>query len=185
MLDTMYDPLNSGFSSEPSDTPPWPTTPHTPNDPHPTLVKPNSPTPSSSSTGPFGREPQIYGQPEPGLISPTSNKATNGTKFERNEPYLRVRITGLDRNRRDILVRFDAQVGLQKLYISWERTTHGICRRTCLTLRVKRIGTSRGPTSSSNSFQNRSFIATLKPSSPPSPSLRPLHPRMMRVCILP
>ncbi|KAF8521831.1 Vps5 C terminal like-domain-containing protein [Gautieria morchelliformis] len=108
----MYDPLNSGFSYEPSDTPPWPTTPHTATDPHPTLVKPTSPTPSGSSVGPFGREPQIYGQPEPGLISPTVNKATNGTKFERNEPYLRVRITGLDRNRRDILVRFDAQTNL-------------------------------------------------------------------------
>lgn len=60
--------------------------------------------------GPFGREPQIYGQPEPGLISPAANKASNGQSFERSEPYLRVRITGLDRNRRDILIKFDAQV---------------------------------------------------------------------------
>lgn len=33
-------------------------------------------------------------------------------KFEKKEPYLRVRITGLDRNRRDILVKFDAQTNL-------------------------------------------------------------------------
>ncbi|KAF8580603.1 hypothetical protein K439DRAFT_1356546 [Ramaria rubella] len=107
----MYDPLNSGFGSEPTDTPPWPTTPHTHQSPHPNLVKPTSPSPSTS-TGQFGREPKIYGQPEPGLISPTTNKATNGAKFELNEPYLRIRITGLDRNRRDILVRFDAQTNL-------------------------------------------------------------------------
>lgn len=61
--------------------------------------------------GPFGREPQIYGQPEPGLISPATNRASNGQSFEKSEPYLRVRITSLDRNRRDILIKFDAQVG--------------------------------------------------------------------------
>ncbi len=55
------------------------------------------------------KEPQIYGQPEPGLISPEANKLSNGNKLEKTEPYLRIRITGLDRNRRDILIKFDAQ----------------------------------------------------------------------------
>ncbi len=58
----------------------------------------------------YGKEPQIYGQPEPGLISPRANTASNGTQFEKKEPYLRVRITSLDRNRRDVLIKFDAQV---------------------------------------------------------------------------
>ncbi|TFK55583.1 hypothetical protein OE88DRAFT_636903 [Heliocybe sulcata] len=115
----MYDPLNSGFGTDDS-VPPWPTTPHPPNSPIPNLrrsVSPNPQTPTKSIdggpvNGPFGREPQIYGQPEPGLISPTATTASNGAKFEKAEPYLRVRITGLDRNRRDILVKFDAQTNL-------------------------------------------------------------------------
>jgi hypothetical protein len=100
------------------DAPTWPTKPHSPTDPHPTLVKP--PAPSSGmvsetstegpSTGPWGKEPRIYGQPEPGLISPREATDSNGQNFEKPEPYLRVRITGLDRNRRDILIRFDGQV---------------------------------------------------------------------------
>lgn len=43
------------------------------------------------------------------MVSPQNN---GNAKFERGEPYLRVRITGLDRNRRDILVRLDAQTNL-------------------------------------------------------------------------
>jgi hypothetical protein len=113
----MYDPLGSavasgtlsgGFGSAES-TPPWPTTPHTPNSPIPNLRP--APTPERIPDGnPFEKQAQIYGQPEPGLISPATNPTSNGGSFEKPEPYLRVRITGLDRNRRDILVRFDAQV---------------------------------------------------------------------------
>jgi hypothetical protein len=62
------------------------------------------------SPGLYGKEPQIYGQVEPGLVSPSVTTASNGARMDRTEPYLRVRITALDRNRRDILVRFDAQV---------------------------------------------------------------------------
>ncbi|EEB96001.1 hypothetical protein MPER_04938, partial [Moniliophthora perniciosa FA553] len=62
--------------------------------------------------GLYGKEPQIYGQPEAGLISPRDTVASNGTKFEKPEPYLRVKVTGLDRNRRDILVKLDAQTNL-------------------------------------------------------------------------
>ena len=108
----MFDPLSSTFGEEPQ--PPWPTTPHMPNTPIPNLPRPSSRPSSRPQTpdkgGIYGRQPQIYGQPEPGLISPTANAASNGTKYERAEPYLKVRITGLDRNRRDILVKFDAQV---------------------------------------------------------------------------
>ncbi|KZT05656.1 uncharacterized protein LAESUDRAFT_224030 [Laetiporus sulphureus 93-53] len=107
-----FDPLSSAF---PTEEPPWPTTPHTPHTPIPNLPRPSPHLDTSrtqSSNGLYGKEPQIYGQPEPGLISPRLTTASNGTKFERPEPYLRVRITGLDRNRRDILVKFDAQTNL-------------------------------------------------------------------------
>ncbi|KAL4076186.1 Vps5 C terminal like-domain-containing protein [Scleroderma citrinum] len=115
----MFDPLNSTASifanGEANPTPPWPTTPHEPNSPIPNLRRapsaPVTPRPAESD-GPYGREPKIYGQPEPGLLSPQATTGSNGVKYEKKEPYLRVRITGLDRNRRDILVKFDAQTNL-------------------------------------------------------------------------
>lgn len=118
----MFDPLSSTFGEDNTTlAPPWPTTPHSPFDPIPNLPRPSSrpvtPQPGGTperpapvNTGLYGREPQIYGQPEPGLISPRVTTGSNGTNFEKREPYLRVRITGLERNRRDILVKFDAQV---------------------------------------------------------------------------
>jgi hypothetical protein len=106
----MDDPLGtSPFASTPA-LPAWPSTPHTPNSPQPTLPRPASPLPPSQIVGSYGKEPQIYGQPTPGLISPQVTTAANGAKFERDDQYLRVRITGLDRNRRDIIIRIDAQV---------------------------------------------------------------------------
>ncbi|KAF8605343.1 hypothetical protein BDV93DRAFT_537403 [Ceratobasidium sp. AG-I] len=108
----MDDPLGtSPFASSPA-LPAWPSTPHTPNSPQPTLPRPASPLPPSQIVGPYGKEPQIYGQPTPGLISPQVTTAANGSKFERDGQYLRVRITGLDRNRRDIIIRIDAQTNL-------------------------------------------------------------------------
>ncbi|KAJ7584367.1 Vps5 C terminal like-domain-containing protein [Mycena floridula] len=115
----MFDPLSSTasiFAAGTDEEPPWPTTPHTPKSPVPNLRRASSPpaTPDKGPTpGLYGREPQIYGQPEAGLISPQETVGSNGTKFEKPEPYLRVRITGLDRNRRDILVKLDAQTNLQ------------------------------------------------------------------------
>jgi hypothetical protein len=119
-----YDPLStsSPFATSVSNsTPAWSTAQHSPESPQSNAIRrpvtPTSPLPphaqsphSPPATGPFGKEPQIYGQPSPGLISP--GVGSNGTKYERNEPYLRVRITGLDRNRKDILLRLDAQVSL-------------------------------------------------------------------------
>jgi hypothetical protein len=117
----MFDPLNNAthnpFAQTSPTAPSWPTTPHSPLS-QAIMPKPSSPRPQTpekqpqmpTNTNPYGREPQIYGQPGAGLISPQANAGTNGQKFEKNEPYLRVRITSLDRNRRDVLVRLDAQV---------------------------------------------------------------------------
>jgi len=112
----MFDPLSNTSSvfggTENDDTPPWPTTPHTPASiPNMPRASPIPPTPDKGpSPGLYGKEPQIYGQPDAGLISPRETVGSNGTKYEKPEPYLRVRINGLDRNRRDILVKLDAQV---------------------------------------------------------------------------
>ncbi|KAF5387671.1 hypothetical protein D9615_000607 [Tricholomella constricta] len=118
-LVVMYDPLNSTasiFADGSDETPPWPTTPHPPNSPIPNLRRASTPVPQTPDKGPtpglYGKEPQIYGQPDAGLISPRDTVGSNGTKFEKPDPYLRVRITGLDRNRRDILVKLDAQTNL-------------------------------------------------------------------------
>ncbi|KAJ7068567.1 Vps5 C terminal like-domain-containing protein [Mycena amicta] len=112
----MFDPLSpsGGFAD---DAPPWPTTPHAPNSPLLDNLRrastPNTPTlDKGPSLGPFGQEPQIYGQPESGLISPREAVSPTGDNYEKPEPYLRVRITGLDRNRRDILLKLDAQTNL-------------------------------------------------------------------------
>jgi hypothetical protein len=107
---SVFDPLVSGFEDS---TPPWPTTPHTPNQHIPNLRR-ASPAPPPLDSGPapglYGKEPKIYGQQEPGLVSPKDNVTSNGQKLDKPEPYLRIRITGMDRNRRDILVKLDAQV---------------------------------------------------------------------------
>jgi len=111
----MFDPLNSTSSPWGQDeTPPWPTTPHVPNSPIPNLRPASTSAPPTPDKGPtpgiYGKEPQIYGQPEAGLISPRETVGSNGANFEKPEPYLRIKITGLDRNRRDILIKLDAQV---------------------------------------------------------------------------
>ncbi|KAJ8488234.1 hypothetical protein ONZ45_g14035 [Pleurotus djamor] len=117
----MFDPLNStaaAFGGEDfvEDTPPWPTTPHSPDSPIPTLRRADSSVPPTPDKGPtpglYGKEPQIYGQPEAGLISPRETLASDGKTFEKRAPYLRVRITGIDRNRRDVLIKMDAQTNL-------------------------------------------------------------------------
>jgi hypothetical protein len=115
----MFDPLSSTssiFAGDDDSTPPWPTTPHAPSTAIPGLRRAVSPVPPTPDKGPaagiYGKEPQIYGQPEPGLISPRETVGSDGKMYEKPEPYLRVRITGLDRNRRDILVKLDAQTTL-------------------------------------------------------------------------
>ena len=88
----------------------------------------NSPTtpyrpslPSSSSSSSF-REGKIFGAPGLGLVSPpaesssqaanVSNASKEGNTKEKEKVglFLRVRIGGLERNRKDLLIRFDASV---------------------------------------------------------------------------
>ena len=158
----MFDPLNSTASifanGESNTPPPWPTTPHEPNSPIPNLRRATQSTPVTprpvESDGPYGREPRIYGQPEPGLISPQTTTGSNGIKFEKKEPYLRVRITGMDRNRRDILVKFDAQVRTLN-YVPSICDRHAdtpVRRQICPTSWRRAIATPPGLTTSSNSF---------------------------------
>ncbi|KAI0268113.1 Vps5 C terminal like-domain-containing protein [Gloeopeniophorella convolvens] len=111
MFDPLGSPSVSGGFGDIDSAPPWPTTPHTPNSPIPNLRP--APTPDKAlEPNPFEKQPQIYGQPDLGLISPATNPTSNGEHLEKPEPYLKVRLTALDRNRRDILVRFDAQTNL-------------------------------------------------------------------------
>ena len=151
---SMFDPLASGFEDS---TPPWPTTPHSPNDHIPNLRR-ASPAPPPLDNGPtpglYGKEPQIYGQQEPGLVSPKDIITSNGQKFEKPEPYLRLRITGMDRNRRDILVRLDAQVCdfprvLPEPRIKSERCFDRLISRTST---GRHTETFQDPTSSSSTF---------------------------------
>ncbi|KAF9268204.1 hypothetical protein L218DRAFT_954573 [Marasmius fiardii PR-910] len=113
----MFDPLSSNNSTwgGSDEQPPWPA-PHAPNSPIPDLRRAPSPVPPTPDKGPsaglYGKEPKIYGQPEAGLISPRDTVGSNGTSFEKPEPYLRVKVSGLDRNRRDILFKLDAQTNL-------------------------------------------------------------------------
>ena len=121
----MFDPL----SADDDPFPPWPTTPHQPNSSIPNLrrapspASPAPPTPDKGpSTGPYGKEPQIYGKPDPGLISPEPTVAPNGKKLDKPNPFLRVRITALDRNRRDVLLKFDAQVEILSPTVTSDRS---------------------------------------------------------------
>ncbi|KAJ3833225.1 Vps5 C terminal like-domain-containing protein [Lentinula raphanica] len=116
----MFDPLSSNNATwggtddvEPS----WPTVPHPPNSPIPNLRRASTPGPPSTpekgpAPGLYGKEPQIYGQPESGLISPRDTVGSSGNTYEKPEPYLRVKITAIDRNRRDTLIKLDAQTNL-------------------------------------------------------------------------
>lgn len=113
-----FDPLDpsssSSFINDDALNPPWPTSPHAP-DSVPSIFGISSVSAAlenGPSPGIYGKDARIYGQPEPGLISPRDHKGMNGTIYEKREPYLRVRITGLDRNRRDILIKLDVQTNL-------------------------------------------------------------------------
>lgn len=50
---------------------------------------------------------QVYGQPRPSLMSPSSLQASKPSTLA---PFLRVKISTMERNRKDLLVRFDASV---------------------------------------------------------------------------
>lgn len=180
----MFDPLNpsGGFGSD-DETPPWPTTPFNKNGNSVAndLLRASSPVPRVPDKGPtqglYGKEPQIYGQPEPGLISPRETTSSDGQNFEKPEPYLRVRVSGLDRNRRDILVKLDAQVHhhcCSSLYITL-CANYNHSRPISPTSLAQLTGTSQDLTSSSRCSTKPSHRAIHRPSSPPS--LIPKPPR--------
>jgi hypothetical protein len=86
--------INAGWSSEPAPSLSAP--------PQPQLQPPGPPSPSSST---HIRDPQVYGDPGTTIMSsPTASQS------DKPVPYLRVRIGGLDRNRKDLLIRYDASV---------------------------------------------------------------------------
>ncbi|EJU06605.1 hypothetical protein DACRYDRAFT_74130 [Dacryopinax primogenitus] len=100
---SMYDPLGSEAAA-----PTWGSPTHS-RSPSPEAPRRSAPLPPAPLI--TDKIPQIYGQPEPGLITP-QNSAVNGERLERPDQYLRVRITALDRNKKDILIRLDAQTNL-------------------------------------------------------------------------
>lgn len=79
----------------------------------PTLKALNSPISQTTY-----RPPKVYGSPAMAMFDPTSFDAEGSTGDvkgkgkgrEKERGYLRVRITGLERNRKDLLIRFDASV---------------------------------------------------------------------------
>lgn len=71
---------------------------------------------SAASTVPDLREPRVYGDPVPALPAPPA-----GEQRQQNAPFLRVRIAGVDRNRKDLLVRFDSSVSAPRRAPSAER----------------------------------------------------------------
>ncbi|RXK38440.1 hypothetical protein M231_04349 [Tremella mesenterica] len=93
--------INAGWASSP-------TSPVRPLDAGPSLMTPTSQGYSSSTQSP-AREPKVFGAPGMGLVSPPGATEEQGGKVK---PFLRVRIGGLERNRKDLLIRFDASVGI-------------------------------------------------------------------------
>ncbi|TXT13152.1 hypothetical protein VHUM_01553 [Vanrija humicola] len=97
-------------------------------DPAPSLSAPPQPSgPPSPSSSTHIRDPQVYGDPGTTIMSSPSTPHS-----ERPMPYLRVRIGGLDRNRKDLLIRYDASTNLpnfrttlyrnmQRSYVEFQR----------------------------------------------------------------
>ena len=83
------------------------TSPRTATRPSSFAQNPNSPAKAATSSPPTPREPRVHGAPGMGLLDPsTTSQGGKGV------PFLRVRIGGLERNRKDLLIRFDATVRL-------------------------------------------------------------------------
>lgn len=96
-MDPLAQDVNQGWASDPS--PALASPPMQPAQP----VSHNQPQASSSA---YIRDPQVYGDPGTALMSPSAETS----KGEKPPPFLRVRIAGLERNRKDLLIRFDASV---------------------------------------------------------------------------
>lgn len=69
-------------------------------------LSPAAAAPPLSATGGYTRDPKIFGMPSASLTAPAAGAAHNGS----STPFIKIRIGGLERNRKDLLVRFDASV---------------------------------------------------------------------------
>jgi hypothetical protein len=75
-------------------------------------ARPASPIPSIPASSPF-IEPKVFGAPGMGLANPdASGSGPMSPRKDKGKegPFLRVRIGVLERNRKDLLIRFDANV---------------------------------------------------------------------------
>ncbi|WVQ82794.1 hypothetical protein IAT38_004926 [Cryptococcus sp. DSM 104549] len=121
--------INAGWAS-PSASPPTPTTALSPPPPtHSTTPTPTSASfasqPNSAASSSFVREPKVFGAPGFGLVSPPPDgqggQGQGGQAGKAREVYLRVRIGALERNRKDLLIRFDASANLPNFRTSLYR----------------------------------------------------------------
>ncbi|CDZ98475.1 Membrane coat complex Retromer, subunit VPS5/SNX1, Sorting nexins, and related PX domain-containing proteins [Phaffia rhodozyma] len=154
MSDPLSPTVTFGRMVNPIQPPPWPSSPHQPAD-LPAHLSPSSSTsrsfsqqqsyrpqqenahqppslqrnrPSSNSisnhSSGFEKERQVYGQPSQSLMSPDA--LMDGKRADRLSPFLRVKITGMERNRKDLLIRFDASTNLshfnRNLYKNMQRS---------------------------------------------------------------
>jgi len=108
----MVDPLasmnawGSPLPPQKDDLPPVPThetdVQRTPNNGNNDVVSPD-----------FQRDPRTYGVPGPTLIDSSSTAAERGQPAI---PFIRVRLGSMDRNKKDLLIRFDLSVRAQFLH---------------------------------------------------------------------
>ncbi|CAK9786972.1 hypothetical protein CC85DRAFT_286185 [Cutaneotrichosporon oleaginosum] len=102
-MDPLAQDVNQGWASE------------APAPISPPISSPSRAPQASPST--FIRDPQVYGDPGQALMSPSAELS----KKEKPPPYLRVRIAALERNRKDLLIRFDASTNLPNFRTSLYR----------------------------------------------------------------
>jgi len=119
---TAMDPLspsniNAGWASSPPQTPSSALASSSSYNSTPTS---NAPASASASASASFREAKVYGAPTPTLVNPPGDyrespangqgSTVDGQHGQPQGRYMRVRIGGLERNRKDMLVRFDASV---------------------------------------------------------------------------
>ena len=63
------------------------------------------------------RDPRTYGVQPPSMISPSTalgpSSADQDAPLQPTGPYIRVRLGAMDRNKKDLLIRFDLSVRTQ------------------------------------------------------------------------
>lgn len=96
-----------------------------------------------------------------GMANPDASGSMSPRKDKGKEsPFLRVRIGVLERNRKDLLIRFDANVSNSSIHLDCCLVvyygTRLIIRQICQTTERAAIGICRDPTSNSSDSLNRS-----------------------------